>query len=64
MEGLKDAIWLTSDYPYRRTFHSDQGWTYQMKVYDQTSKQHKIFQSMSQKENFLDNSPMESFLAF
>ncbi|HAP5439934.1 TPA: IS3 family transposase, partial [Enterococcus faecalis] len=32
MEGLKEAISQTNDCPYRRTFHSDQGWAYQMNV--------------------------------
>ena len=51
MDGLKNAIWLTSD------------WAYQMKVYGQTLKQHKIFQSMSRKGIYLDNSPMENFFS-
>ena len=63
MEGLKEAIRLTSDCPYRRTFHSDQGWAYQMKAYSYQLKKHKIFQSMSRKGNCLDNSPMENFFS-
>ena len=31
--------------------HSDQGWHYQMKKYQQTLKQHGITQSMSRKGN-------------
>lgn len=61
MEGLEEAIEVTSDCPFRRTFHSDQGWGYQMKAYGHKLKQHKIFQSMSRKGNCLDNSPMENF---
>lgn len=61
MNSLKQAIKATSDCPYRRTFHSDQGWAYQMKAYRQTLEQNMIFQSMSRKGNCLDNSPMENF---
>lgn len=41
--------------------HSDQGWQYQMKGYQQTLKQHGMIQSMSRKGNCLDNAAMESF---
>ena len=64
MEGLKEAISQTNDCPYRRTFHSDQGWAYQMNVYIQTLKDNNIFQSMSRKGTCLDNSPMEKFLQY
>ena len=47
--------------PYRRTFHSDQGWAYQMKSYTKRLKEERIFQSMSRKGNCLDNSVMENF---
>ena len=60
-EALEEAIQITSDCPYRRTFHSDQGWAYQMKGYSKKLKDHGIFQSMSRKGNCLDNSPMENF---
>lgn len=61
MEGLEEAIQMTNDCPFRRTFHSDQGWAYQMNAYKNKLKQHKIFQSMSRKGNCLNNSPMENF---
>ncbi|WP_445971933.1 IS3 family transposase [Enterococcus faecium] len=61
MEGLEEAIQTTNDCPYRRTFHSDQGWAYQMKAYRNKLKEYKIFQSMSRKGNCLDNSLMENF---
>lgn len=61
---LDEAIEVTNDCPYRRTFHSDQGWAYQMKRYSKTLKDHKIFQSMSRKGNCLDNSIMENFFGF
>ena len=60
-EALEEAIKKTGDCKYRRTFHSDQGWAYQMKNYVETLKSHKIFQSMSRKANCLDNSPIENF---
>lgn len=41
--------------------HSDQGWQYQMKGYQQTLKQRGMIQSMSRKGNCLDNAAMESF---
>jgi transposase InsO family protein len=61
INALNQAIEITSDCKYRRTFHSDQGWGYQMKAYTQTLKEHKIFQSMSRKGNCYDNSLMENF---
>ena len=60
-DALNKAIEVTNDCPYRRTFHSDQGWAYQMKQYTNTLKNNKIFQSMSRKGTCLDNSPMENF---
>lgn len=41
--------------------HSDQGWHYQMKEYQQALKEHGITPSMSRKGNCLDNAAMESF---
>ncbi|MDI6619204.1 MAG: IS3 family transposase [Clostridiales bacterium] len=61
MDVLNKAIEVTSDCVYRRTFHSDQGWAYQMKSYVNTLKENRIFQSMSRKGNCHDNSVMENF---
>jgi len=61
LNALNKAIEITADCPYRRTFHSDQGWVYQQKFYIRRLKENKIFQSMSRKGNCLDNSPMENF---
>lgn len=61
MNALDKAIEVTKDCPYRRTFHSDQGWAYQMKSYTHRLKEEKIFQSMSRKGNCIDNSVMENF---
>lgn len=63
MEALEEAIYVTEDCVYRRTFHSDQGWAYQMKAYSHKLKEHKIFQSMSRKGTCLDNSIMENFFS-
>lgn len=61
MNALNKAIVITADCPYRRTFHSDQGWVYQMKAYSHRLKEERIFQSMSRKGNCYDNSVMENF---
>lgn len=61
MEALNKAIEISLKCKYRRTFHSDQGWAYQMKSYVNTLKSHNIFQSMSRKGNCHDNSVMENF---
>lgn len=41
--------------------HSDQGWQYQMKQYQQRLKEKGVIQSMSRKGNCLDNAVMENF---
>lgn len=41
--------------------HSDQGWQYQMKLYQSRLKDRGIRQSMSRKGNCLDNAVMENF---
>ena len=61
MNALNEAIEITSDCPFRRTFHSDQGWAYQMKAYSHRLKEERIYQSMSRKGNCHDNSVMENF---
>lgn len=61
MTALNKALETTSDCPYRRTFHSDQGWAYQMNHYVKTLKANKVFQSMSRKGNCHDNAVMENF---
>lgn len=61
LQAQEKAIEVTADCSYRRTFHSDQGWAYQMKKYQANLIEGKIFQSMSRKGNCLDNSIMENF---
>ncbi|WP_137661176.1 IS3 family transposase [Veillonella tobetsuensis] len=63
LSAQQQAIEKTADAKYRRTFHSDRGWGYQMKAYQHNLKVHNIFQSMSRRGNCLDNSPMENFFA-
>ena len=58
---LEEAILKTSDCKFKRIFHSDQGWSYQLKQYTNKLEDNGILQSMSRKGNFLDNSPMENF---
>ena len=48
-QGLEEAIKRTDTCPYRRTFHSDRGWGYQMTAYQAMLEEHHIFQSMSRK---------------
>ena len=61
MSALREAIKITADCPYRRTFHSDRGWVYQMKEYSDELKANRIFQSMSRKGKCDDNAIMENF---
>lgn len=61
MTALNKAITITAGCKFRRKFHSDQGWAYQMKAYTHTLKSHKIYKSMSRKGNCHDNSVMENF---
>ena len=50
-----------SEYLSGSIIHSDQGWQYQQKWYQDFLKQHGMIQSMSRKGNCLDNSPTENF---
>ena len=52
LEAQAEAIEITADCPYRRTFHSDQGWAYQMKAYARNLKKGR---------NCHDNAVMENF---
>ncbi|NCC16580.1 MAG: transposase [Clostridia bacterium] len=42
INALNEAIESTNDCKYRCTFHSEQGWTYQMKAYSYTLKEKKL----------------------
>ncbi len=61
LKALEKAIEITSINKEGRTFHSDQGWAYQVKQYTSKLEAEGITQSMSRKGNCLDNSPMKNF---
>lgn len=61
-EMLTKAMIKLTDYD-KPILHSDQGWHYQMKCYQQRLKDNGIIQSMSRKGNCLDNAVIESFFA-
>lgn len=46
---------------HKLIMHSDQGWHYQMKPYQETLKSKEIVQSMSRKGNCYDNAVIENF---
>ena len=60
---LNDVFAITDKLPDRwgTLLHSDQGWQYQHKKYQEALEKHGIMQSMSRKGNCLDNSVMENF---
>lgn len=60
MDMLKKAL---AKLPTTATpvLHSDQGWQYQMKQYQETLQKRGITQSMSRKGNCLDNAIIENF---
>ena len=60
-EMLNDLFKYHGDKINNAILHSDQGYQYQMKVYQKTLIEHDIIQSMSRKGNCLDNSPTENF---
>ena len=61
LSAQKEAIEITSDCPYRRIFHSDRGWAYQMNAYVSNLKGNRIFHSVSRKGNCYGNSVMKNF---
>lgn len=61
IQPLEEAIKKTANCKFKRTFHSDQGWAYQLKQYTSKLQDNNILQSMSRKGNCLDNAPMENF---
>ncbi|WP_217607394.1 IS3 family transposase [Chitinophaga sp. GbtcB8] len=62
MEMLQKALTRLPD-KTKLILHSDQGWQYQMKVWQSLLKNRKIKQSMSRKGNCLDNAAMENFFS-
>lgn len=61
IKTMLDRAFSRNDNLTNLIFHSDQGWQYQMKHYQEELKKQNIRQSMSRKGNCLDNSPMENF---
>ena len=57
---IDDAI-ARENPPKGLIIHSDQGWYYQHKMYQNKLKVNGLIQSMSRKGNCLDNSMMENF---
>ena len=60
MKMVDDAI-ARENPPKGLIIHSDQGWHYQHKMYQNKLKTNGLIQSMSRKGNCLDNSMMENF---
>lgn len=60
MDMLKKAYTVIPD-TNGCILHSDQGWQYRNRKYQESLKQHGLIQSMSRKGNCLDNSVMENF---
>lgn len=60
---MLDEAFLKHPYLSGLILHSDQGWQYQMRQYQERLKSKGIIQSMSRKGNCLDNSPMENFFS-
>ena len=60
---LNEMFVITDKLPkdWNTMLHSDQGWQYQHKSYQDALVKHGITQSMSRKGNCLDNSVMENF---
>ena len=60
---LNEVFAITDKLPdgWGTLLHSDQGWQYQHKSYQDALEKHGIIQSMSRKGNCLDNSVMENF---
>jgi putative transposase len=55
LNPLEEALKIVKDSKFRTTIYSDHGWQYQHNKWVKTLKENKVFQSMSRKENCLDN---------
>ena len=58
---MVDEAIIRKNPPKGLILHSDQGWHYQHKMYQNRLKTNGLIQSMSRKGNCLDNSMMENF---
>lgn len=63
MAPLREALRKIPPLAYRTTVHTDQGFQYQHRSWQQELKKHHVFQSMSRKATCLDNAAMESFFS-
>lgn len=61
VKTMLDKAFSTLKTEERPLLHSDQGWHYQMSVYQHQLREKGIEQSMSRKGNCLDNAVMENF---
>lgn len=61
IEDMLDKAFEKLEEKNNLILHSDQGWQYQMKRYQNLLKSKGIRQSMSRKGNCLDNAVMENF---
>ena len=59
--NMLNKAFKKTDIPKGLILHSDQGWHYQHLRYQKALKDRNIVQSMSRKENCLDNAMMENF---
>lgn len=58
---MLDKAWDRADDTDKLLIHTDQGWHYQMRQYQQALKERGITQSMSRKGNCYDNAVIENF---
>ena len=61
IKNMLEQMYASVDIPQGAIMHSDQGWHYQHKAFQNSLKKHGIIQSMSRKGNCLDNAMMENF---
>ena len=61
VENMLDQAFKKLNPHEHPVLHSDQGWQYRMRRYQNILKEHGIKQSMSRKGNCLDNAVMENF---
>jgi len=61
LKPLREALEGLPKLSYRTTVHTDQGFQYQHKFWQEALKEHRVFQSMSRKATCLDNAAVESF---
>lgn len=63
IDDMLSMLYERFPHTYNMVLHSDQGWQYQMKSYQDSLKSHGIIQSMSRKGNCLDNSKTENLFS-